>query len=157
MRLTKTMLLGCAAWFGVAFAGDMGVMIENPWIREAPPTAKAVGGFMVVSNHGKQERALVAAESPAFHEVQLHRTEMHGEMAKMVQQTRVALPAGGTVNFEPGGLHIMLMGPKRVLKAGEKVPVSLRFEDGETMQVTFAVRAAGGGMDHGMSHGQMQH
>lgn len=157
MKLAKALILAGAVWSGVAAAAGMGLMVENPWIREAPPTAKAVGGFMVVHNHGSQERALVAAESPAFNEVQLHRTEMHGEMAKMVQQSRVALAAGGSVNFEPGGLHIMLMGPKQVLKAGDQVPVSLRFENGETMQVTFEVRAAGGMMGHGMTHGQMQH
>ncbi len=150
--------------FSVAAQAGMGVMVENPWIREAPPTAKAMAGYMVVRNHGSQGRALVAAECPAFGEVMLHRTIMEGGMAKMVHQMKIEIPAGGAVTFEPNGYHIMLMQPKHALRAGDEVPVTLKFADGETMALSFPVKAGGmGGMDHSgmdhsaMDHGSMQH
>lgn len=148
--ITAMMLL----WAGNALAA--GLMIEDPWIREAPPTAQALGGFMVVHNHADKARVLVAAESPQFGSVMLHRTVMADGMAKMIHQPQIEIPAGGSLAFEPGSYHLMLMKPKAALSAGDKVPVTVKFADGETMDITFVVRAgAGMGMNHGNMGGSM--
>ncbi len=161
MKLLKSLAVMAMLGFTMAVqAAGTGVMVENPWIREAPPTAKAMAGYMVVHNGSERERALVAAKSPAYGNVMLHKTVMEDGMAKMVHQMKVVVPAGGSVTFEPRGYHLMLMKPKQALKVGDKVPVTIEFADGEMMELSFEVRSGGamGGMDHGqMNHGSMNH
>ncbi len=136
-----------------------GVMVENPWVSEAPPGATALAGYMIVHNHGEADRMLVGAESPAFGSVMLHRTVMEDGMAKMVHQHMITIPAGGSVVFEPNSYHLMMMSPKGELKAGDQVEVTLQFKNGENLTIQHQVRAREGmgGMDHGaMDHGSME-
>lgn len=146
-----------AMWAGLAQASDQ-IMVEDAWIREAPPGAAAMAGYMILHNHGDSESSLVSAASPAFGSVQLHRTVMEEGMAKMVHQKAITVPAGGSVTFKPNDYHLMLMKPKQALKAGETVEVTLQFENGKSMTVPYEVRSAGKGMEHGaMNRGHMEH
>ncbi|HEY0720989.1 MAG TPA: copper chaperone PCu(A)C [Gammaproteobacteria bacterium] len=143
----------------LAAAAEGGLVVENAWIREAPPGARAMAGYMVVKNHGTSDKVLVGAASDAFGEVMLHRTIIEEGMAKMVHQMAITIPAKGEVTFEPNGYHVMLMAPKKPLKAGDKVEITLMFKDGETVKVVHEVRAAPApqSMNDGMDHGAMSH
>jgi len=143
----------------LASAAEGGITVENAWIREAPPGARAMAGYMVVKNHGNSDKVLVGAASEAFGDVMLHRTIVEGGMAKMVHQMAITIPAKGEVTFEPNGYHVMLVGPKKALKAGDKVEITLKFKDGETVKVTHEVRAAPAtqSMNESMDHGAMAH
>lgn len=146
----KASLLTWALLHGSGALAD-GLMVLDPWIREAPPTAPALGGFMVVHNHSDREQAIVGASSPAFGQVELHRTVADGGVMRMVHQERIAIPAQGQVVLEPGGYHLMLMQPRQPLKAGDTVAVTLRFDDGGSAAVNYAVRSgveAGAPMTH---------
>lgn len=63
----------------------------------------------------------------------------HGNMS-MRPVKDVPVPAGETVNLEPGGIHIMLMDLKRPLKAGEAVPLTLSFAKAGEIKVDATVR-----------------
>lgn len=143
----------------LASAAEGVISVENAWIREAPPGARAMAGYMVVKNHGGSDKVLVSAACDAFAEVMLHRTIVENGMAKMVHQMAITIPAKGEVSFEPNGYHVMLMGPKKPLKAGDKVEITLKFKDGESVKVVHEVRAAPAtqSMDHSMNHGSMAH
>ena len=41
---------------------------------------------------------------------------------------RLEVPSGKTVEFEPGGLHVMLKDPPAALEIGDKVSLTFRFE-----------------------------
>lgn len=129
------------------------VMGSDAWIREAPPGAKALAGYMQLHNQGKDERVLVAAESPAFDEVMLHKTVMQGNMATMQHQQKIVIKAGEQLTFEPNSYHLMLMKPKQPLRVGDKVPVSLEFNNGETIVIDHEVRSMDGdGNQHQHHH-----
>lgn len=158
MKMVKNLIvfLGfCVA--GLAQAGGH-LMVDNAWVREAPPGAMALAGYMTLHNHAEKERVLVGAQSSAFESVMLHRTVIEGEMSKMVHQHMITIPANGMISFEPNSYHLMMMKPKQPLKAGDKVSVTLSFKDGTTQEVTHEVRAEMGGMgsmdhgDHNMGH-----
>jgi copper(I)-binding protein len=53
----------------------------------------------------------------------------------------VEVPANGEAELKPGGMHIMLIGLKRDLKAGEKIPLVLVFENAGEIDVQAEVRA----------------
>lgn len=122
----------------------------------APPPGAPAAGYLVLVNEGDRGRVLVGAESDAAERVEIHRTEIREGVARMLPQERVEVPPGGRVSFEPGGLHLMWMGP-RSLEAGRVVPLRLRFADGSVLDVEVPVTGgaasphAGAGAHHAES------
>jgi hypothetical protein len=127
----------------VAQAGPPPVAIGDARIRWLPGELPMAGYFSITS-HASTPLRLVGAASPAFADVMLHRSLHEGGVARMVHVDDVALAPGQTVVFEPGGYHLMLMHRKEALQPGEEVPVTLRFGDGETLEVPFRVEGAQG-------------
>lgn len=138
----------------VSAAGHL--MVDNAWVREAPPGAMALAGYMTLHNSSDKPRLLVSAESESFEKVMLHRTVMEGTISKMVHQHMITIPANGMVSFEPNSYHLMMMKPKQPLKAGDKVSVTLHFKSGDTQDVSHVVRTGMAGMG-GMNHGEKSH
>ena len=67
----------------------------------------------------------------------------HGGGAMMMQEVEaIAVPAGGSVSLEPGGLHIMLLELAEPLEAGTSFDLTLILDDGEEHQVSVEVRDA---------------
>ena len=64
---------------------------------------------------------------------------MKGDVMEMRQLDAIDLPAGKTVEFKPGGLHVMFIGLKQPLAIGSKVPVTLKFEKAGEVKVEFDV------------------
>lgn len=106
-------------------------------------SGKAGGGWLAIRNAGSAPDRLLSARSPVAERVELHTMRMEGDVMRMRQLDAIELPAGQTVELKPGGLHLMLMGLKAPLKAGERVPVTLRFEKAGELAVELDVAAAG--------------
>ena len=53
---------------------------------------------------------------------------------------RLEIPAGGSVELKPGSYHIMLIGLKQDLKAGDTIEITLTFEKAGEVKVTAEVR-----------------
>ena len=120
-----------------------GLSLQDGWFRALPGTLPA-GGYFTVHNAGTKTAVLTGAESPACGMLMLHKSDNKGGMAGMDMVSSVAVPAGGGVNFAPGGYHLMCMDAKPVLKPGATVPVTLTFQDGGRLTENFAVRNASG-------------
>jgi copper(I)-binding protein len=134
--------------------GDL--LITHPMAYETAPTARTAGGFMTITNTGDTADRLVAVEAD-FPRVELHTTEMDGDIARMVhQEDGIALPAGETIVLQPGGFHVMIMGLNGdPFEVGEEVPATLVFENAGRLEIVFGVEARqGSGM---MNHGDMDH
>ena len=70
----------------------------------------------------------------------------------------IEIPAHGSVTLAPGGLHLMFIGLKAPLVAGEKLPVTLTFEKAGTIDTFLHIEPIGAkGMKSGMDHGTMDH
>ena len=52
----------------------------------------------------------------------------------------LAIPAGGTVALKPGSYHVMLIGLKKPLAAGDLFPLTLNFEKAGNVSVTVRSR-----------------
>lgn len=126
--------------FGAAVAGEAPVSIHDPWIREAPPGVPALAGYLAIENVANTPVVLRGASSPAFDSIMLHRTETEGGMARMTHESQIEIAPLATVQFAPGGYHLMLMGPKQPLKAGDQVEITLEFDGGLAVPASFAVR-----------------
>lgn len=114
--------------------------VEDAWIRAAPPGAMMLAGYMALGNTGDAPVVLVAADSDAFGDVSMHRTVEEDGVARMRPLERVIVAPGQRVTFAPGGMHLMLMRPKRALHAGDRITIRLRQADGTATPVEFTVR-----------------
>ena len=126
------------------------IKVDHAYIRATVPGQQVAGGFMKIENKGIADQ-LLSASSPAAGEVQLHEMAMEGSVMKMRQVKDIHVPAGGSVELKPGGLHLMLMNIKAPLAAGESVPVKLKFAKAGEVEVKMPVNAmgqAGGAMKH---------
>ncbi|MBR0667481.1 copper chaperone PCu(A)C [Roseomonas hellenica] len=121
-------------------AGDL--VIERPWSRAAGANATGVG-FLTIRNTGAAPDRLLSASSPIARRVELHTMSMDGAVMRMRPVEDIAVPAGGTVQLAPGGLHIMLIGLTQPLAQGGRAPLTLRFERAGEVQVELSVEAAG--------------
>ncbi len=105
--------------------------LADGWIKQLPPSVPMRAGYFTINNSGATADRLLSASSPAFNKIEMHETRMADGMMSMNQLMEVPVDAGVTVEFKPGGLHLMLMGIKQPLEVGDKVPVTLTFESGE--------------------------
>lgn len=123
-------------------AGDL--EITAPWVRATPPNARAAAGFLTIRNHGSDADRLLAADADVTSNTQIHDAGMDGGIMRMRQvRDGVEIPADGTVAFEPGSYHLMLMAPPEPLVAGQVVRIQLQFERAGTVDVAFPVRPIG--------------
>jgi copper(I)-binding protein len=122
--------------------------VRDAWIAEAPPVAKVQAGYMALVNDGPSPVTIVGASSTEFDTVEMHRTvEVEGVM-RMEAQHALRVEPGATLELAPGGLHLMLIGPKRPLVAGDRVAIELRLDDGAVILAGAEVRRADPGGDH---------
>ena len=107
---------------------------EGAWVREPPPNAGALAGYVTIINNTEQDRVLTSAKSEQFNVVEIHRTIVENGVAKMRRQKDLPIPAGGSLVLEPGSYHLMLMTPKSKFKANDQVTVTLDLQAGDDTQ-----------------------
>jgi copper(I)-binding protein len=123
-----------------AASEEAGVSVRDAWIRETPPGMTMMAGYMELRNNTSRPQVLVAASSSGFETVMIHRTIVKDGMAGMVHASQIGLTPNASLIFAPGGHHLMLMNPKRTLRAGDRVDIYLEFRDGPVLPVAFEVR-----------------
>ena len=163
--LAASMLAGCSA--AATPAPAAGISVTGAWARASSMMASAGALYAVVKNTGTAADALIGAESSVAATVEVHETYMmeatpaasdggmhmgspkasggtnmgSGAMG-MRPIARVEVPAGGSLELKPGSYHVMLIGLKQELKAGEKITVTLVFEKAGKITVEAEVRAS---------------
>ena len=133
----------CSIGIGMASAAaPQTLRIEAPWARETATGQRDGGGFMVITNDGGKADQLVSATSPVSEQVQIHTVQLEQGMMRMRELPGgIPVPAAGRVELKPGSLHIMFIRLNRPLKAGEQVPVTLKFREAGEKTVAFEVRS----------------
>ena len=124
---------------GLAAAADS-IVVENAWIREAPPGARMLAGYMIVKNLTDTDARLVGIDSSAFAHVMMHKSETVDGIARMIHQDSLVVPAHDALVLEPGSFHLMMPAPEKRLTEGDTVDLMLRFADERLLQVTAVVR-----------------
>ena len=132
--LTLAALALCAA-----VSAQAQVRVDDPWVRTTVPEQKSTGAFMAVTS--AQGGKLVSASSPVATSVEVHEMKMEGDIMRMRAVPSVPLPAGQRVDFKSGGYHLMLLGLKQPVKAGDVVPLTLVVEDAAGKRENVDVRA----------------
>ena len=135
----------CAA--AGACGGPGRVEARDAWVEPPPAGHGPAGGFLTLENATDRARRLVGASSPATERIEIHRSWMEGDVARMERLETVEFPAGETVGLAPGGVHLMLFGAHG-LEPGTSVVLQLELDGGEALEVEAAVRRSGAAHHH---------
>lgn len=124
-------------------ADEPALSIDDAWVR-ATVGAKdttMTSAFMVLTNNTDAPWTITAASSDVAETSEFHdMTEMDGQMMMMKMEHGITLkPQTGAI-LQPGGKHVMLMGMKKQLKAGDEVTFTLTYDNGKTATVTAPVK-----------------
>jgi periplasmic copper chaperone A len=105
------------------------IKIEHPWARPSIGDMTNGSVYMTLSNGGDVADRLVAVKTDVASDAMLHESRMEGEVMKMVPlENGVDVPAHGSAELKPLGMHVMLMGLRQPLKEGDILPLTLVFE-----------------------------
>jgi len=117
-----------------------GITVSDAWARPSPMMERAGAAYMVLQNNGAAEDKLLSVESDVAKTIELHETKEMNGMMQMSPVSNIPVAAGGKTELAPGGLHVMLIGLTRELKAGDKVQLTLNFEKAGKIPVTAEVK-----------------
>lgn len=129
--------LPLAAW--AAGAADQ-IAVVDPYVRMVPPGAMATAAFMVLKNTGVKDVKLVKAENSASQVTELHTHLNEDGVMKMRKVPAIVIKARGETALQPGGFHAMMIGLKGTMKEGDKVAITLGFDDGSSKKIEAPVR-----------------
>jgi len=135
------------------------IEVSNAWVRtvggmqpkeaSAPATGMqakkdvgpATGAFMIIKNNGEAADKLIKAESDAAKMVQIHLSEVDANgVSSMHEVEGVDIPAGGSAELKPGSYHVMLIGLKQDIQAGDMISITLVFQNAGKVTIEAPVK-----------------
>jgi len=99
--------------------------VSNARVIQPPPGAKVAAAYLTLTNSGNQALNVTGVSSDAAKRVELHLSVVENDVAKMLKQDSIVIPAGETLEFKHGSYHVMLMGLTAPLRAGSSLNLSL--------------------------------
>lgn len=123
-----------------ACASDCAPAVRDGWIRPGPPGMPMRAGFGRIANDCDAPIEIIGVASPAFADVSLHETTTRDGISRMRAVEALSVPARGEAVLAPGGLHLMLSGPRGGLPPGTRVEVVFQLRDGGALRGAFEVR-----------------
>ena len=135
---TMRRLLLASALFA-SLVAQAQVKVDDAWVRSTVAPQKTTGAFMQLTS--AKPVKVVAASSPLAAVVEIHEMKMEDGVMKMRAVDALPLPAGQPVALKPGSYHVMLMGLKAPIKAGETVPLTLTVEGEDKQRSNVEIKA----------------
>ena len=121
-----------------ASRGDK-VSVNEIWARPSDSGMNSAVYF-AIDNPTNEDESLLEVHGSIAEGVELHKSKQSEEGAMMMEpQESVPIPARETVLFQPGGLHVMLLGLKKDLKVGDSFPLVLQFAHVGDIQIEVTV------------------
>lgn len=112
----------------------------DQWIRQPSSTSKNTAAYFKITNTSDKD---VIIKEAIAEEGLCERVEIHGykkedtEVKKMYKLETVTIPAKTTIEFIPGGLHVMLLGLKKSITKDSNISLTLKIlpADGNTNDI----------------------
>lgn len=126
------------------------LVIDDAWVRavslvdEVDSTGVGIGtnsaAYLTIVNSTSTADDLLQVECDAAQAVEIHETKMENDVMSMHPVEQIEIPSGASLEFKPGGLHIMLIGLKQELVAGENLLLTLVFKTAGRITVNAEIR-----------------
>ncbi len=132
-------MLALALLAAMAPAAYGEVTVRDAWVRGTVPGQDTTGAYMKLTS--TTEAAVTRVSSPSVRAVEIHSMQMQGGVMRMRNELRLPLPAGKPVELGSSGYHLMLLGVKAALKAGDTVPLQLTITGADGIETNLQVSA----------------
>ncbi len=106
------------------------IVIQNTMIKTTPPGINNSAAYLTILNNSDKDITLTDVASDAAQLVEMHEHIMSNGAMKMQRIEPLKIEANGSVKFQPGGYHIMFIGVTQNIKDGDKIDITLSFDDG---------------------------
>lgn len=137
------------AVLGAVFSAD--VEIRESYARASLPNVANSAAFFVIKNNSDASIEITSINCDIANKSELHTHIKENEMMKMVKVEKLEIPAKSSLELKTGGDHVMLMGLKNELKAGDEINLELTFSDGDKKILKVPVKDMASTM-HKMQH-----
>lgn len=112
--------------------------VTDARVRAVSTRARSTVGYANFVNEGRDALTVVALESSAFERIEMYEPPLRGAAATR-RTDALTIAAHDSVAFRPGGRRLLLIGPRRPLRAGQLIGVTVTFASGRERLVTFRV------------------
>ena len=127
------------------------VEIDGAYARASIPNVPNSAAFFVIKNNSDKDIAITSANSDIAEKNELHTHIKENQMMKMMKIEKLVVPAKSSLELKSGGDHVMLIGLKKELKAGDEISLELSFSDGDKKKIKVPVKDLASTM-HKMQH-----
>lgn len=130
------MLVACGS------SGGQSIVVSDAWVRAPAGAGALTAAYFTITSSGGTADELLSVSSPAATMAMIHETTTDSSgMSGMHPVSKVEVPAGSTVRFEPGGYHVMLEGIPPDTAVGSTIQLDLEFEHAGRVTVQATVRS----------------
>ena len=116
------------------------VEIDGAYARASIPNVPNSAAFFVIKNNSDKDIAITSANSDIAEKNELHTHIKENKMMKMMKIEKLVVPAKSSLELKSGGDHVMLIGLKKELKAGDEISLELSFSDGDKKSIKVPVK-----------------
>jgi hypothetical protein len=117
--------------------------MDDAWSRATVSGAKSAAVYGTLVNNGQQPVVIERIETAVADTAQVHESLLEGDMMRMKHLHHFSIGPGRSVELAPGGIHIMLMGVKENLSAGETFNIEIVPDRGQAIEVTVKIGQMG--------------
>jgi copper(I)-binding protein len=140
----------CLAAAASAHDFKVGAMeIDHPWARATPKGASIAGGYVKLTNTGKEPDRLLGGSLPIAGRFEIHQMSMDSGVMRMRPVTGgLEIKPGESVELKPGSYHLMFLDLKAPLVAKQPLKGTLVFDKAGTVEIEYTVVPVGGTPAH---------
>ena len=112
------------------------IIIENSWVRAAPPGTKVMAAYMTIVNNSVKpiEMDIEKIISKGFKKTEVHKSSLN-DMMTMEKIDTIIIKPNESLVLEPGGLHFMLINPEKVPEKNTAVEMLIFFKNENETEV----------------------
>jgi copper(I)-binding protein len=111
--------------------------VSGAWARATVPGQSVGAAYMKIDS--PFNATLIGIESDVSQSAEVHTMRHQNGVMQMRAQKQLDVPAGQRVELVPGGAHLMLLGLKKPLKAGETLQLTMTFVDSAGARIVVPV------------------
>jgi copper(I)-binding protein len=146
-KFVLVILLAAMPMIALAHSYTLGnISIGHAWMRAVPEAGRAGAAYMPLLLNGKDDEydVLLAATTPLAERVEFHDTRRGAnDVVEMKHLDKIVLVANRPIAMRPSGVHLMLIGMKKPVAEGDKIPLTLEFKNAGKIDIELHAAAMG--------------
>ena len=136
-----------------SYAAENNIVVKKAYAFETAGLQKNGAAFVVLNlKEGASDDLLLGASGNIAERIELHSFEEKDGILKMVVKDAGTLSSDTTYEMSPKGDHIMLIGLKKPLAAGQSFPLTLNFKNNAAVEVDVKVKSLKDMVGHSHDH-----